>query len=86
MHIYLDFNQEILCFRSLLMGSVNNCFVLKKANVYPVAVWAFLAVSAELLENEIFFSIYFLLFERKIDMSNRLTSFVVIKPQRKICL
>lgn len=54
MHIYLDFNQEILCFRSSLMRNVNNCFVLKIANIYPLAVWAFLAVSCELLENEIF--------------------------------
>lgn len=29
------------------------CFVLKIANIYLMAAWVFIAVSSELLENEI---------------------------------
>lgn len=70
MHIYFDFSQEVLCFRSSLMRNhritvmltVAYCSVLKIANIYPLAVWAFLAVSSELLENEILnvFKMYFI--------------------------
>lgn len=59
-------------------------FVLKIPNIYPLDVWA-VFLSSVLLDNKIF-QVFFVLFERKIDLSNRLASFVVIKPQRKICL
>lgn len=40
------------------MLTIGYCFVLKIANIYPLAVWAFLAVSSELLENEIFIYLF----------------------------
>lgn len=62
------------------MLTIAYCFVLKIANIYLMAAWAFIAVSSELLENEIGGG------KRKNDLSNQLASFVVIKPQRKKCL